>query len=238
MAVLALAPALPATALVIAAAAAGFTAGRCGPSGQVPPAATAWPPGADRDDVAAGALRHTAPAIGFGASAASPSSGEDEAPASGGPDDAAAALGILGPDQVRSVGPLPPKSSCAQRRAFCATQPGCHGLQVWAAAWRSLDAPEQPAARPAAGRAARQPSADPRPGLKLVFGRARRARGASPDAGRAPVAGAGAARGGAGRPRLALQGVAPGPRAQLLALALAALEQGVAALPAETLRWA
>jgi len=91
---------------------------------------------------------------------------------------------------------------------------------------------------PAAGRAARQPSADPGPGLGLVFGRARRARGALPDAGRAPAAGAAAARADAGRPRLALQGVAPGPRAQLLALALAALEQGVAALPAETFRWA
>jgi len=104
MAVLALAPALPATALALAAAAAGFTAGRRGPPRQESPAATAWPPDTDRDGGAAGALRRAAPAAESGAGAASPIGGEDQAPASGGPGDAAAALGILGPDQVRSVG--------------------------------------------------------------------------------------------------------------------------------------
>lgn len=55
-----------------------------------------------------------------------------------------------------------------------------------------------------------------------------------PGSGKDAAASAGAD--GRGQPKLALQGVAPRPRVQLLALALAALEQRVAALPPETLR--
>ena len=109
-------------------------------------------------------------------------------------------------------------------------------MQVWTAAWRSLDPPALPAARGAVPHG---------PGISSAQSAGKRGRrGGAGDrqaVGHDRVLAKGAAEGGpgparGGGPRLALQGVAARPRAQLLALALVALEQGVAALPHSTLR--
>ena len=105
-------------------------------------------------------------------------------------------------------------------------------MQVWAAAWRSLEPPALPphgAAPHAAGAGSMQGRRGRRGGTgdRREGGRDR-ALAKGPPAGGPPAQGRG--------PLLALQGVAARPRAQLLALALVALEQGVAALPPSTLR--
>ena len=107
-------------------------------------------------------------------------------------------------------------------------------MQVWAAAWRSLE----PLALPTHGAAPRGTDASSMQGAGK---RGRRGGGAGRRAGeRDRAAATGSAAEGTGAhsrgPRLALQGVAARPRAQLLALALVALEQGMAALPPSTLR--
>ena len=102
-------------------------------------------------------------------------------------------------------------------------------MQVWAAAWRTLDSPALPthgagaSSMQGAGKRGRRGGA----GDRRTGGRDR-ALAKGPAVEGVP----GHDRG----PRLALQGVAARPRAQLLALALVALEQGVAALPPSTLR--
>lgn len=107
-------------------------------------------------------------------------------------------------------------------------------MQVWAAAWRSLEPPALPphtAARHAASASSMQGA-----GKRGRRGGAaeRRAGGRDRALAKDPAAEGGPAQGRG--PWLALQGVAARPRAQLLALALVALEQGVAALPPSTLR--
>lgn len=110
----------------------------------------------------------------------------------------------------------------------------CVTPQVWAAAWRGLNSPALLAARAAtphgAGTSSMQ-SAGKRGRSRA--GGDRGTGGRDRDPAKAPAeTGPAHGRG----PRLALQGVAARPRAQLLALALVALEQGVAALPPSTLR--
>ena len=110
-------------------------------------------------------------------------------------------------------------------------------MQVWAAAWRSLEPPAlEPthlAARHGVGASSMQ-GAGKRGRRGGAVERERRAGGRDRALAKGPAADGvpGHDRG----PRLALQGVAARPRAQLLALALVALEQGVAALPPSTLR--
>lgn len=102
-AALALGPALPAAVLALAAAAAGFGAGRLRLL-QGDTAAPAWPPeGADWDDAAAGFRQAgAADAIPAGYSTIAGAQLPARAPA-----DAAAASGVLPPDQARMLRLIP-----------------------------------------------------------------------------------------------------------------------------------